>query len=131
LEFDDERADCIGYPVSGFLSAANRGEGWWTTRSASLKFQAVPSGTVLAVTYWVPEFVAAEKRNLSVAIGGEPAGVVALSRPGRNTTEVSVPANAQLDSGFTIVRLDVDRPSIKDGQEYGVVLLRAAFRVTP
>jgi hypothetical protein len=32
------------------------------------------------------------------------------------------------DFGFVIVRLDVDHPYAKDGQEYGVVLLRAGFQ---
>jgi hypothetical protein len=130
LEYDRKRADRAAFVVSGLLPAPP-GEGSWTTRSGSLKFQPPPAGSKLALDYWVPEYVAAEPRNLSVTVGGAAAGTIALSREGENTFEVQVPAGAQTDSGFMIVRLDVDHPYTKDGQEYGVVLLGAGFHTSP
>jgi len=131
LGFDTRRRDCIAYPVSGLLPADRPGEGWWTTRSASLKFEPPPAGSTLALSYWVPEFVAAAPRNLTVTVGGELAGTAALNRAGENKLELPVPADGRTDYGFTIVRLDVDHPYMKDGQEYGVVLLRAGFGTNP
>ncbi|HVW08470.1 MAG TPA: hypothetical protein VHC90_07810 [Bryobacteraceae bacterium] len=131
LEFNTRRQDSIRYAVSGLLPSSKPGDGWWTTKSASLKFQPVPAGSALSMTWWVPEFVAAAPRTLTVMVGGVRVGSALLNRRGENKGEFSVPAGTQTDSGFTIVRLDVDHPYTKDGQEYGVVLLRAAFRVTP
>lgn len=131
LEFDTQQGDCVAYTVSGFWPAARPGDGWWTARSASLKFQPPPAGSTLLMTYFVPEYVAASPRTLSVTVGDMVAGSVMLNHAGENKAEFPVPPGTQTDFGYIIVRLDVDHPYMKDGREYGVVLVRAGFRATP
>jgi hypothetical protein len=131
LEFDTQHGDCVAYTVSGFWPAARPRDGWWTARSASLKFQPAPAGSTLSMKYFVPEYVAASSRTLSVTVGDMAAGSVTLNHAGENRAEFPVPTGTRTDSGYTIVRLDVDHPYMKDGREYGVVLVRAGFRATP
>jgi hypothetical protein len=50
-----------------------------------------------------------------------------LTKAGENDVEFAVPARAVNASGFTILKLDVDNPYTKDGQDYGVVLMSAQF----
>ncbi len=117
LEFDTQRGDCVAYTVSGFWPAARPGDGWWTARSASLKFQPPPAGSTLLMTYFVPEYVAASPRTLSVTVGDVAAGSAMLNHAGENKAEFPMPPGSQTDSGYTIVRLDVDHPYVKDGRE--------------
>ena len=126
--FDAERDDRVGYVVSGVMTSGRRGDGWWTDRSAKLKFDLYPADSRLALRFWVPDYVAkGERRILSVAVDGEAAGSVALDHVGENNVEFSVPARAIDPAGYTLLELSVDHPYRKDGLEYGVVLLRAGF----
>ena len=127
--FDTERLDHTGYIVSGITDSSRRGAGYWTARSARLKFDLYPADATLTLKFWLPNFVATgEQRNLSVIVGGETIGNVALSHAGENTAELHAPARLINPSGFTILEMNVDRPYVKDGQEFGVVLLLADFK---
>jgi len=126
--FDTERADRAGYVVSGLLTSGQGGGGWWTTRSAKLKFDVYPADSTLTLKFFVPHSVAAGKtRNLSVTVDGDAVGTVALTHEGMNEVRFAVPARSINGSGFTILVLDVDDPYREGEQEYGVVLVRAGF----
>ena len=113
--------------VSGLLDFDRRGAGRWTTRSTRLKFDLYPVDSRLRLKFWVPDQVVSADRKLSISVGDENVGTVALTSSGENKFEFAVPARAINASGFTILRLDVDHPYTKDGQEFGVVLMSAGF----
>ncbi len=126
--FDVDRADRAGYVVSGIMTSGRRGDGWWTMRSAKLKFDMYPAESTLTLKFYVSHAVAAGKtRNLSVMVDGTTVGTFALTREGMNELSFAVPARLINASGFTILELDVDDPYTEGGQEYGVVLTRAGF----
>jgi hypothetical protein len=126
-DFDYDRLDHVGYLVSGVIDSGQRGVGAWTTGSAKLKFDLYPADWRLTLRFWLPEYITGSERRLSVRVGGETVGTIALNRSGENTAQFSAPAHAISTSGYTILALDVDRPYVKDGQQYGIVLLRADF----
>jgi hypothetical protein len=127
-DFDAARSDRAGYPVSGVLTSGHSGEGWWTMRSARLKFDLYPADSKLTLKFRVSgDEVAGAQRKLSVIVDGETLGAIPLTNAGESTVSFPVPARDINPSGFTILELDIDRPYARDGQEYGVALLRAAF----
>jgi hypothetical protein len=129
--FDVDRADRAGYVVSGLLTSGRRGDGWWTTRSAKLKFDVYPADSRLTLKFFTPHSVATGKtRTLSVMVDGVTVGTVALTHEGMNDLRFAVPAQFINASDFTILELDVDDPYTEGGQEYGVVLTRAGFDYT-
>jgi hypothetical protein len=126
--FDTAHADSIGYVVSGVRSMGQGSGGWWTMRSARLKFDVYPADSVLSLEFFVPHTVATgRKRELSVIVDGQPAGTVDLANEGMNHQRFPVPAQAINRSGYTIVELNVDDPYTEGAEQYGVVLLQAAF----
>jgi hypothetical protein len=126
--FDTGRADRAGYVVSGLLTSGQGSGGWWTTRSARLKFDVYPAESILTLKFFVPHGVATGKaRNLSVMVGGDAVGGSALTREGWNEVHFAVPARSINASGFTILELDVDDPYREGDQEYGIVLEQAGF----
>jgi hypothetical protein len=129
--FDVDRADRAGYAVSGLLTSGRRGDGWWTMRSAKLKFDVYPADSILMLKFYVSHAVAAGKtRNLSVIVDGVAVGTVALAHEGMNDLRFPVPARLINNAGFTILELDVDDPYTEGSQEYGVVVMRAGFEYT-
>ncbi len=129
--FDVERGNAAGYVASGVMTSGRRGEGWWTTRSARLKFDIYPADSKLTLRFFAPQSVTSgKKRNLSVMVDGVTVGSAGLSREGMNDLVFAVPARLINASGFTIVELDVDDPYTEGGQEYGVVLMRVSFEYT-
>jgi hypothetical protein len=132
--FDTDRADAVGYVVSGVRTSGQRSGGWWTMRSAKLKFDVYPADSTLALKFFVPHMAATGKtgtaRNLSVLVDGDTVGTVALTHEGTNDLRFPVPARAINASGFTILELRVDDPYTGSDQEFGVVLVRAGFDYT-
>lgn len=117
--FDVARRDAVGYPVSG-ITASDRGTGWWTTRSAVLKFDVYPAETVLSLKFWVPADEATGSASLSVAVNGHTLGSVPLSHADMNTLILHVPASAISQSGCSLLEMNVDNPR-------GVALFQAGF----
>ncbi len=126
--FDSNRIDHAAYLVSGFLDSGRRSAGYWTTRSATLKFDIYPADSRLKLKFWLPDDeVTGLGRNLSAFVDGEVVGTAALIHSGENNADFAVPAHAINASGFTILELNVNKPYRKDNQEYGVVLSEAGF----
>jgi len=121
--FDANRADGVGYVVSGIVTPGRRGDAWWTNRSAKLKFDVYPADSRLTLKFWLPDSVAAVSGgNLSAIVDGAIVGSIALTHPDVNNVTFPVPAGAINASGFTILELNVDRADTA-----GVALLRAGF----
>jgi hypothetical protein len=126
--FDTAHADSIGYVVSGVRTLGQGSGGWWTMRSARLKFDVYPADSVLSLEFFVPDTVATGKRReLSVIVDAETAGTVDLTKEGMHHDRFPVPARTINGSGFTIVELNVDDPYSEGDEQYGVVLRQAAF----
>ena len=129
--FDTTRADSVAYVVSG-LQVTGQADGWWTERSGKLKFDVYPADSVLSLQFRVPDFVAAgQAGNLSAVVNGETVGSVPLIHDGVNNAAFPVPARVIGDSGFTVLELNVDKPYIKNGQEFGVLIVQAGFDYVP
>ncbi len=126
--FNTEHADSIGYVVSGVRTSGQGRGGWWTMKSGRLKFDVYPADSVLSLEFFVPHTVATGKRRLlSVIVDGQVAGTVDLTKEGMHDERFPVPAADINRSGFTIVELNVDDPYTEGDEQYGVVLLQAAF----
>jgi hypothetical protein len=125
--FDARRMDSVGYPVSGLIDCDRSSGSCWTTRATRLKFDLYPADSRLRVRFWVPDYVANADRRLAISVDEEYVGTVPLTKAGENDVEFAVPARAIDASGFTVLKMDVDNPYTKDGQEYGVVLMSAGF----
>jgi hypothetical protein len=126
--FDTARADRAGYVVAGVLTSGQGNGGWWTTRSAKLKFDVFPADSFLTLKFFVPHTIASgNTRTLTAIVDGDIVGTAALTHEAMNEVRFPVPARSINGSGFTILQLDVDDPYRDGDQEYGVVLVQAGF----
>jgi hypothetical protein len=126
--FNTDHTDGRGYVVSGVRTSAEGRAGWWTRKSGILKFDVYPADSLLSVDFFVPHPVATGKqRLLSVIVDGMTAGTVDLTKEGMHHERFPVPSRAINKSGFTIVELNVDDPYTEGDEQYGVVLVQAAF----
>jgi hypothetical protein len=130
MEMDALRRDFPAYVVSGVGDGNVGNPIRWTKPKATLKFRLYPAAAILTVRCWVPDFVAKTAvRTLSVQVGGKEIGVYPLQQDGMNEFSFPVPAELITRNGFTLVDLVVTNPwKDTNGQELGVVLMRAEFR---